>query len=167
MENDWWMYILSCSWWSRTERVMQRSWDLAPWSEPMRGYWLSLIAAEGPRIPVSLDDHQESRSRGVDHLKLRELQWSPEIHMWIPDTGTRIWNVVVALETPRCNRCQRNVLTAKESCQQGVELSQKKGFCCTQQRWKKSGSPEDYFNMRHRYAVFGVCPASFLSWFGY
>lgn len=49
MEGHWWRCSLSCSWWLRTESVMQRSWDLAPWREPERAYWWSLVAAEDPQ----------------------------------------------------------------------------------------------------------------------
>jgi ferredoxin-like protein FixX len=31
---------------------------------------------------------------------------SPEDHVWIPDFETRSCNIEVALETPRCLKCQ-------------------------------------------------------------
>jgi hypothetical protein len=46
----WWGCSLSCNWWHRIEEVKQRSWGLAPWREPMRGYWWSL----GPSCAGSL-----------------------------------------------------------------------------------------------------------------
>ena len=41
---------LSCNWWPRTEGVMQRSWGLAPWREPMRGYCWSQVTVEDSSI---------------------------------------------------------------------------------------------------------------------
>jgi hypothetical protein len=50
IEGHWWKCSLSCSWQLRTERVMQRIWGLAPWREPMRGHWWSLVVAEDPSL---------------------------------------------------------------------------------------------------------------------
>jgi len=76
MESHWWRFSLSCSWQPRTEGVLQRSRGLAPWREPVRGYWWSLVAAEGHSVlemPVPGMITKNSSS-GVDQPELRVLQ---------------------------------------------------------------------------------------------
>ena len=50
IEGHWRRCNLRCSWWPRTEGVRQRIWCLAPWREPMRGYWWSLVGVENPSV---------------------------------------------------------------------------------------------------------------------
>jgi hypothetical protein len=67
MEGNWWRCSLSCNWWPRTEGVMQRSWGLALWREPMRGCCWSLVTVDDSSVlemPVPWDDHQEHQQQG-------------------------------------------------------------------------------------------------------
>jgi hypothetical protein len=53
----------------------------------------------------------EGRAEDMTHA----LWKSPEYHAWILDIG-RSCNVDVALDTPRCLRCQSHGIHAEESC---------------------------------------------------
>lgn len=81
---------LSCSSWPRTEIVMKGSWGLAPWKEPMRGYWWNVVAPEDSsilEIQVMQGDHQEQQQQwGGSQPEPRMLQRA-ELEVWSKPFG--------------------------------------------------------------------------------
>ena len=111
MEGHWWRCSLSWSWWPRTEGVMQRNWGLAPWREPMRGYWWSVVEIEDSSVlqmSVPWDDRQEQQHQwntGSWSLEdkvcatkdragevTQAFGGAQKIVSWIPDTGQLEFN---------------------------------------------------------------------------
>ena len=108
----WWRCSLSCSWWPKTEGVMQRSWGLAPWREPMRGYWWSLVAAEDTWKPIG-----NASTMWWPPRSATAVEWSqPELRV-LQKAELEKW----PLEEPRRSR---------------VEPAQEKESCYSQQNWK-------------------------------
>ena len=55
--------------------VMHRSWGLAPWREPRRGYWWSLVIAEDRvtfELPVPCDDQDHQQQWSTDSWSLED-----------------------------------------------------------------------------------------------
>jgi hypothetical protein len=122
--------------------------------------WSPRTAAAVEWVNLSLECY-----RGQSWRRCQPFVRSPEDHVWIPDSETRICNIEVALR-PRDVWDARAVgYLLRKVAKRGVELVQEEEVCCSQQRWKRSWRSEDCFDISHGDAEFGVCPAGFLSCF--
>jgi hypothetical protein len=79
--------VLSCSWWPRTEGVIQWSWGLVPWREPMRSCWWSIVSVENSiklKIPIPWDDPKNSSNNRMESTR----PWSAaEMEVWLKSFG--------------------------------------------------------------------------------
>ena len=148
----------------------------------MRHYWGSLVASEDPsrrlQLPVQWHVHCEHHpAMEWSQPEPRVLQRA-ELEKWCKPFGgaQKIMCVFQTLKQeavklkltwrPQDVQDARAVGYLLRKAANGVEPARDKEVWCSQQRWKRSWSYEDCFDIRHADKEYGVCSACFLSCFG-